>query len=127
MLITYMIEVPQEHIMELVDFTAARNIHFNHHADIASSHPGTRRDAVLMGGDAAELREEINRHLEQRRIEPPVPGPVASWNVPRIQHFLDMAACNFSWSEGRIISSMDAGTWETIVRDTPEVFRQERE
>ena len=122
MLITYIVEVPEENVMELADFMQKRNIHFNHRADVAGSHPQWREDRVLMGGNAAEILEELNRHLERVGVTPGVPGPVADWSVPKLQSFLDVAACNFRWNQGRITAGISQGAWDLVVRDTPEVF-----
>ena len=122
MLITYTIEIPEEHVMELSDFMLERRIEFNHRADVTASAPRVRQNHTLMGGEAEEILTEINRYLIKLGMSPEIQGPAASWDIPVLQDFLDLAGCNFQWNDGKILEPEQPPDWNLIVRDTPRVF-----
>ena len=137
MLITYIIEIPEEHIGELTEFMQSRNIRFQQRSDVMGSDPEKRNDNTLMGGDAEKLRREVNRYLEQNQLSPLVPGPSDRWSIPTLQSFLDLAACNFRWSGGEIAGPilgsvseiagpiLGSNDWSMVVRQTPEIFSED--
>ena len=102
MYLTFEIGMPHDKVEEARRALAGVGVRFDPRNQIMAANAAFRSDSTLTGDDLPRLVEQVNSYIREARVEPPVDTDHESWDLPRIQEFLEFAIQDFHWEDGRI-------------------------
>ena len=129
-LATYMVRIPVELTEELKQFLDERGVDFKPRQQALRMNDAGCDPPVMMGHEAGEVLDDINRFLQARRRSPLVPGDPESWTMLQLHQFLELAMEHFEWEDGIIQPPtgawwLDQGApWSEITVVFRELFRK---
>ena len=124
--VSYTVTLPLELTGELEQFLRDRDVNFRPRDMATKLRDAATHPQVLMGFEAQDLLDLINRELQRNGTRPLVPGNPETWTLAQLHEFLDLALHHFGWDEKNRLTGLqwpeEEIPWTELASGYPQLF-----